>query len=150
MLLSRQLEKTIHPIYPYTFRFPSNTLLSTLIDLYFTRQNVYLPLLHRPTFERGVAEGLHLRFVGVSFMVRRSIDDEESAGMTALLGRSCSSAPLAPDGARTPARLAVVLNVVGSGLIRYRSRGIACSGPRHSPSCNTTAYAFLSFFFLFC
>ncbi|KAJ7730830.1 fungal-specific transcription factor domain-containing protein [Mycena olivaceomarginata] len=68
----KPLEKTIHPIYPYTFRFPSNTLLSTLIDLYFTRQNVYLPLLHRPTFERGVAEGLHLRddgFAGTVLLV---------------------------------------------------------------------------------
>ncbi|KAJ7784059.1 fungal-specific transcription factor domain-containing protein [Mycena olivaceomarginata] len=68
----KPLEKTIHPIHPYTFRFPSNTLLSTLIDLYFTRQNVYLPLLHRPTFERGVAEGLHLRddgFAGTVLLV---------------------------------------------------------------------------------
>ncbi|KAJ7238334.1 fungal-specific transcription factor domain-containing protein [Mycena haematopus] len=45
----------------YAFKFPSEALTSHLIDLYFTHQNIYLPLLHRPTFERGVREGLHLR-----------------------------------------------------------------------------------------
>jgi hypothetical protein len=38
--------------------------MSELIELYFVRENVYLPLLHRPTFERGLAQWLHLRFVG--------------------------------------------------------------------------------------
>jgi hypothetical protein len=37
--------------------------MGQLLELYFTHQNIYLPLLHRPTFERGVLEGLHLRFV---------------------------------------------------------------------------------------
>ncbi|KAJ7808136.1 fungal-specific transcription factor domain-containing protein [Mycena olivaceomarginata] len=41
--------------------FPTEPLLSELIGPYFTHQNIYLPLLHRPTFERLVAEGLHLR-----------------------------------------------------------------------------------------
>jgi hypothetical protein len=45
------------------FKFPSDILMNQLIDLYFIHQNIYLPLLHRPTFERGIAEGLHLRFV---------------------------------------------------------------------------------------
>ncbi|KII92561.1 hypothetical protein PLICRDRAFT_50925 [Plicaturopsis crispa FD-325 SS-3] len=40
--------------------FPEADLLTTLVDLYFARYNVYLPLLHRPTFERGLADGLHL------------------------------------------------------------------------------------------
>jgi hypothetical protein len=31
-----------------------------LVDLYFTKINLYLPLLHRPSFERHIAEGLHL------------------------------------------------------------------------------------------
>ncbi|KAJ7872888.1 fungal-specific transcription factor domain-containing protein [Mycena olivaceomarginata] len=43
------------------FKFPSDILMHQLIDLYFIHQNIYLPLLHRPTFERGIAEGLHLR-----------------------------------------------------------------------------------------
>ncbi|KAJ7187374.1 fungal-specific transcription factor domain-containing protein, partial [Mycena filopes] len=41
--------------------FPPFTMMTELIALYFQHQNMYIPLLHRPTFERGVAEGLHLR-----------------------------------------------------------------------------------------
>ncbi|KAF7360056.1 Zn(2)-C6 fungal-type domain-containing protein [Mycena venus] len=48
----------------HTFKFPSDPLMHHLIELYFTRQNIYLPLLHRPTFERSVAEGLHLKDAG--------------------------------------------------------------------------------------
>ncbi|KAK7013644.1 hypothetical protein R3P38DRAFT_3362643 [Favolaschia claudopus] len=47
------------------FIFPSEPLMTDLVDLYFTRENIYLPLLHRPTFERGIAEGLHLRLAVV-------------------------------------------------------------------------------------
>ncbi|KAJ6479497.1 fungal-specific transcription factor domain-containing protein [Mycena vitilis] len=48
---------------PHTgpFVFPPADLLSSLIDLYFVHKNVYFPLLHRPSFERSVADGLHLR-----------------------------------------------------------------------------------------
>ncbi|KAJ4468800.1 fungal-specific transcription factor domain-containing protein [Lentinula aciculospora] len=42
-------------------RFPENDLLCELVTLYFTRFQPYIPLLHRPTFERAVVEGLHLR-----------------------------------------------------------------------------------------
>lgn len=45
----------IHPQYS----FPEEDLMHSLIDLYFTHMNLYLPLLHRPTFERSVKEGLH-------------------------------------------------------------------------------------------
>lgn len=44
--------------------FPPPDLLEKLIDLYFKNMNDYLPLLHRPTFEQGVREGLHLRDEG--------------------------------------------------------------------------------------
>ncbi|EIN10102.1 hypothetical protein PUNSTDRAFT_102126 [Punctularia strigosozonata HHB-11173 SS5] len=44
-----------------TFRFPDADLISTLTDIYFVEVNPYLPLLHRPTFIRGISEGLHLR-----------------------------------------------------------------------------------------
>ncbi|KAJ6504929.1 fungal-specific transcription factor domain-containing protein [Mycena vulgaris] len=44
---------------PYVF--PDADLLSALIDLYFTTTNLYYPLLHRPTFERSIEEGLHSR-----------------------------------------------------------------------------------------
>lgn len=34
--------------------------METLIDLYFLHMNTFLPLLHRPTFEKAVSERLHL------------------------------------------------------------------------------------------
>ncbi|KAF8625237.1 hypothetical protein AX17_006903 [Amanita inopinata Kibby_2008] len=42
-----------------TYNFPPDDLVVMLIDLYFTNVNLYLPLLHRPTFDRSIAEGLH-------------------------------------------------------------------------------------------
>ncbi|KAJ7779693.1 fungal-specific transcription factor domain-containing protein [Mycena metata] len=48
----------------HSFRFPPSTLMAELVGLYFTQQNIYVPLLHRPTFERSVVEGLHLRDLG--------------------------------------------------------------------------------------
>ncbi|KAJ7926737.1 fungal-specific transcription factor domain-containing protein [Mycena leptocephala] len=52
-----------------TYDFPSEPLMGQLLELYFTHQNIYLPLLHRPTFERGVLEGLHLRDDGFAATV---------------------------------------------------------------------------------
>ncbi|KAJ7495523.1 fungal-specific transcription factor domain-containing protein [Mycena latifolia] len=46
---------------PPAYSFPPRDLAAHLIELYFTHVNVYLPLLHRPTFERAVEAGLHLR-----------------------------------------------------------------------------------------
>ncbi|KAJ7776347.1 fungal-specific transcription factor domain-containing protein [Mycena metata] len=43
------------------FVFPAPDLLAELIDLYFAHKNIYLPVLHRPSFERSVADGLHTR-----------------------------------------------------------------------------------------
>ncbi|KAJ7179778.1 fungal-specific transcription factor domain-containing protein [Mycena filopes] len=43
------------------FVFPEADFLSALIDLYFAQKNVYFPVLHRPTFERSIADGLHTR-----------------------------------------------------------------------------------------
>ncbi|KAF7300949.1 Zn(2)-C6 fungal-type domain-containing protein [Mycena indigotica] len=42
------------------FTFPPPDLLAELIDLYFHHKNIYLPVLHRPTFERSVTLGAHL------------------------------------------------------------------------------------------
>lgn len=39
--------------------FPDPDLMPSLIDAYFLQFNSFLPLLHRPTFEKSVAEGLH-------------------------------------------------------------------------------------------
>ena len=43
------------------FTFPDGDLLVSLIDLYFKEVNIFFPLLHRPTFERQIAERLHLQ-----------------------------------------------------------------------------------------
>ncbi|KAJ7829202.1 hypothetical protein B0H14DRAFT_2366738 [Mycena olivaceomarginata] len=56
----------------YTFKFQPDDHMNDLIDLYFAHENVYLPLLHRPTFARGVVDGLHLRndgFAGTLLLV---------------------------------------------------------------------------------
>ncbi|KAF5392117.1 hypothetical protein D9757_003201 [Collybiopsis confluens] len=42
-------------------RFPSPSLLVSLVDLYFTKHNFFVPLLHRPTFQRGLDARLHER-----------------------------------------------------------------------------------------
>ncbi|KAF7320542.1 Fungal-trans domain-containing protein [Mycena chlorophos] len=41
--------------------FPPLPLMHNLIDLYFVNANIYLPLLHRPSFEKSVRDGLFLR-----------------------------------------------------------------------------------------
>jgi hypothetical protein len=39
--------------------FPPDPVANELLDLFFCHTNPYLPLLHRPTFERYWREGLH-------------------------------------------------------------------------------------------
>ncbi|KAF8149482.1 fungal-specific transcription factor domain-containing protein [Crassisporium funariophilum] len=43
-----------------TYRYPDDDLIPSLIDAYFDQINHFLPLLHRPTFKKSVAEGMHL------------------------------------------------------------------------------------------
>ncbi|KAF9256384.1 hypothetical protein L218DRAFT_881828 [Marasmius fiardii PR-910] len=43
------------------FVFPEDDLLLDLVNIYFQNVNSFFPLLHRPTFERSIAEGLHLQ-----------------------------------------------------------------------------------------
>jgi hypothetical protein len=45
---------------PTPYVFPEEDLLHSLIELYFTHLNIFYPLLHRPTFDKSVEEGLHL------------------------------------------------------------------------------------------
>ncbi|KAF7331675.1 Fungal-trans domain-containing protein [Mycena kentingensis (nom. inval.)] len=55
---------------PYVF--PAQQLMWTLCALYFEHQHPYLPLLHRPSFERDLSAGLHTRdraFGGVVLLV---------------------------------------------------------------------------------
>ncbi|KAF7359679.1 Zn(2)-C6 fungal-type domain-containing protein [Mycena venus] len=49
----------VPPVGPFVF--PEPDLLSALVSLYFLHRNLYFPVLHRPTFERSIAEGLHIR-----------------------------------------------------------------------------------------
>jgi hypothetical protein len=44
----------------FSYRFPEDDLQLALIDLFFEKYNPYIPLLHRPTFERSIKQGLHL------------------------------------------------------------------------------------------
>ncbi|KAF5349865.1 hypothetical protein D9758_014004 [Tetrapyrgos nigripes] len=62
--------------------FPETDLMKKLIDLYFVNHGQYLPILHRPTFDRSVAEGMHLRnrnfgcvLLGVCALGSRYCDD---------------------------------------------------------------------------
>ncbi|KAJ3724173.1 fungal-specific transcription factor domain-containing protein [Lentinula guzmanii] len=49
--------------------FPEDDLLHDLINDYFVHSEPYIPLLHRSTFEKSVAENLHLRDVGFGQVV---------------------------------------------------------------------------------
>ncbi|KAJ7020005.1 fungal-specific transcription factor domain-containing protein [Mycena alexandri] len=42
------------------YHFPPDDLLNSLVATYFNRINIIMALLHRPTFERSIASGLHL------------------------------------------------------------------------------------------
>lgn len=48
---------------PHT-NFPPEDLMNDLLNRFFTQFNVQIPLLHRPTFEKGIADGLHRRDEG--------------------------------------------------------------------------------------
>ncbi|QRW18822.1 Fungal Zn(2)-Cys(6) binuclear cluster domain [Rhizoctonia solani] len=52
-------DKLATRVAPQDLWFPPDDLLASLVDLYFTRFNVILPLLHRPTFEAQLAQKLH-------------------------------------------------------------------------------------------
>lgn len=41
--------------------FPPDDLLWDLVDIYFTQINIFWFVLHRPTFEKSIRDGLHLR-----------------------------------------------------------------------------------------
>jgi hypothetical protein len=57
------------------FTFPADDLMISLVDLYFQYMNLYLPLLHRPTFLRKIAKRHHLsdRAFGINVLLVCSI-----------------------------------------------------------------------------
>ena len=61
LLTFTQWESTAPQVQKATFVFPEKDLLGSLPDLYFEHYNIFFPLLHRPSFKRSIAEGLHLR-----------------------------------------------------------------------------------------
>ncbi|KAJ3514272.1 hypothetical protein NLJ89_g2466 [Agrocybe chaxingu] len=55
-----------------SYVFPEPDLAKELVDLYFEHINLYQPLLHRPSFERAVRNGLHYGndgFAGIYLLV---------------------------------------------------------------------------------
>ncbi|THU95530.1 hypothetical protein K435DRAFT_798087 [Dendrothele bispora CBS 962.96] len=55
-------------LYP-SYAFPEHNLLLSLVVIYFDRVAVTFPFLHRPTFERSLADGVHLRDRGFGTLV---------------------------------------------------------------------------------
>ncbi|KAJ7478680.1 fungal-specific transcription factor domain-containing protein [Mycena galericulata] len=51
---------TLDPVFP-PLVFPDPDLLQDLVSLFFSKVNIFLCLIHRPTFEKSLASGLHLR-----------------------------------------------------------------------------------------
>ncbi|EIN12509.1 hypothetical protein PUNSTDRAFT_61047 [Punctularia strigosozonata HHB-11173 SS5] len=58
-----------HSLSTHTLTFPDPDLLHELTNLYFAHSNVYTPILHRPMFEKALADGLHLRDTGFGGVV---------------------------------------------------------------------------------
>ncbi|KAI0373472.1 hypothetical protein BV20DRAFT_962633 [Pilatotrama ljubarskyi] len=54
---------------PPLTEFPPPEEMRAFVDAYFKEMNVYMPVLHRPTFERQIEEGLHLRDPGFGAIV---------------------------------------------------------------------------------
>ncbi|CAK5284253.1 unnamed protein product [Mycena citricolor] len=53
-------EKAYYNDQPH-YTFPEDDLMVSLVQLYFDRIHPTFPILHRPTFQRSLAEGLHFR-----------------------------------------------------------------------------------------
>ncbi|THU96973.1 hypothetical protein K435DRAFT_778270 [Dendrothele bispora CBS 962.96] len=51
----------LFPESPQSLEFPPHELMCQYIDAYFVEREIYSPLLHRPTFDKQISEGLHLR-----------------------------------------------------------------------------------------
>jgi hypothetical protein len=71
-----------NPMPTVHYEFPEADLLPTLIDLYFVHWNVLFPLLHRPSFQQAVYDGLHHR---------------DSGFATVLLSVCANAAPFSDD-----------------------------------------------------
>ncbi|KAJ7158980.1 fungal-specific transcription factor domain-containing protein [Mycena crocata] len=86
-----------------TYTFPPPPILAHLTDLYFTHANIYIPILHRPTFERAVEAGLHLEdndFAPIVLLVcaigSRWSDDPVAMGLATTNGNGGATTSGAP------------------------------------------------------
>ncbi|KDR72397.1 hypothetical protein GALMADRAFT_126549 [Galerina marginata CBS 339.88] len=69
---SRPWENALDSSPAPTLLFPESDLAESCIELYFSSVNLYLPLLHRPSFQKSIEEGLHYtnqRFAYVFLLV---------------------------------------------------------------------------------
>jgi hypothetical protein len=60
LTLVNQWEQPPPPPENRPYEFPPLDLLEHLVQLYFDCVNIYIPLLHRPTFEKSLKAGLHV------------------------------------------------------------------------------------------
>lgn len=49
--------------------WPPEDLASLLVDAFFTKASLALPIIHRPTFDKNIQDGLHLRDSGYAKLV---------------------------------------------------------------------------------
>jgi hypothetical protein len=49
---------------PHSLSFPADHLMHSLVSLFFSNVNLFIPVLHRPTFEECVHQRLHMRNLG--------------------------------------------------------------------------------------
>lgn len=87
--------------------FPPPDLLARLIELYFLRYNLFMPLLHRPTFESQVEAGLHLT--------------DEAFGSTVLL--VCAIGSRFSDDLRVLLDEEIMMNGARNEPIKWQSAG---------------------------
>ncbi|KAF7368320.1 Zn(2)-C6 fungal-type domain-containing protein [Mycena venus] len=58
-----------HWIPPHTWTFPDNSLMESLVSLYFLNVNCFIPVLHRPIFEECLKHRLHMSHPGFGTVV---------------------------------------------------------------------------------
>ncbi|KAJ6608507.1 fungal-specific transcription factor domain-containing protein [Mycena sp. CBHHK59/15] len=134
------------------YTFPPAPLLFSLIALYFEHTNAYLPLLHRPSFERDVREGRHERrgeegFGGTVLMVcavgSRWSDDPRVVGAGLGPGASGYNAAAGGYGAAASAGYGAASGGYGAASSGYgaASGGYSAAAGGYSTPMNVNANA---------
>jgi hypothetical protein len=73
--------------------------MKTLVSTYFDVQNTYIPVLHRPTIERGIQEGRHLKEedFGTLILLVCALGSRWCTERTVLLGVGDNEGKLTPQ-----------------------------------------------------